>query len=205
MGLFSRKDKPPYTAVERHADYSHEHAPASTGGLLPVMHAQTERLANELIASTVVSRVQADIAGLRSEAQRQAENGDKLNRAFGEFREKEIQPLREELKALRYNMGAKVEQTTTELAAFVARLDGIVDMLLMAQGWKPEQIAAHKQQHGLDSIQAPRAAEFAAYAEGTAELRQQLQALSASNAELVAQNERLLDQVRRTKKKRRGG
>lgn len=179
-----------------------ERAPDQPVDPLPAM---VQRMAGELIASTALSKVQADIHGLRSEAQRQAENGDKLNRAFGEFREKEIQPLREELKSLRYNMGAKVEQTTTELAAFVGRLDGIVDMLLMAQGWGPERIAEYKAQHGLDSTQAPRAAEFAAYAEQQAELKGQLQALTESNQRLAEQNERLLNRLRARKRKRRSG
>jgi len=151
----------------------------------------------QYLVATTISRMEANVGALVRRFEEHVGNQDKLNRALGDFREKLVIPLAEELKHLRYGMGAKVEQTTTELAGIVNHLDKALTAIFKAQGWSDEQISAYKTQYGLDSISAPRAAEFAAYAERIAGLREEYEKLLAQNALLIEQNQRLAAEIER--------
>ena len=160
-------------------------------------HSLAERLASEFIASTALSTIQADIRSMTQAMSEQNCNNAMLNSAMGEFKEKLLVPLKEELSALRYNLGAKVEQSTTELGAYVGGLEKVITVLLKAQGMSDGAIEQWKTNYGLDTVNAPRAAEFAAYREQTDELVQ----LRESNGVLTEQNQRLIERLEALEKK----
>lgn len=150
----------------------------------------------EHLPSTAYSRMHADVMAILKVTQEQNQHTHALNVAMGEFKEKLIVPLKEELAALRYNMGAKVEQTTTELSVFVTHLDKLLKLMLKAQGWSDNKIDNYREQFGLNSVDVPRAAEFNAYAA-------QVKELSDRCAMFADQNERLLRQIKRLKIKKK--
>lgn len=145
-----------------------------------------EQLGAQFIASTALATVQADVHTLVRRFNEHLEHMAALNTALGDFRNHLVVPLREELKHLRYNTGARVEQTTSELDVIVAHLDKLMTPLLRAQGWSDERIAQYREEHGLVMREAPRAVEFAEYRESVEKIRD----------ELGAQNARLLEEVR---------
>lgn len=189
MGLFSRRKAGPAPDIEEpRAEPARELtlAPPTGAGATQDMVAKA---AGELLAGTVMSRIQADVALIAKRLDEQNGNMHALNLALGDFREKLVVPLKAELAHLRYGMGPKVEQTTTELAMFVTHLDKVLGGILEAQGWSKERVAQYRSDTGLDSVDAPRAAEFNAYAE-TIE----------SNRILAEQNQRLLARLQELEK-----
>jgi len=114
----------------------------------------------------------------------------RLNLAVAEFREKAVQQVTEEIKSLRYGIGNKVGQTTDDLAAIVTNLQATVALMIQAQGMSGRRVKELTEKLR-EQVQAPRAAEFAAYREQVEELIKHAAAVEARNRVLEAENKRL--------------
>ena len=88
-----------------------------------------QRMAGELIASTALSRMEGQVNLMSSRMDKIEANGDKLNHAFGEFKDKEIAPLRRELEHFRYNTGARTEEASTNIEVLLYKISKALDRL----------------------------------------------------------------------------
>jgi uncharacterized coiled-coil protein SlyX len=179
MGWFSRKNKPEPGQVMQTVPTIYPHG----GPMQPGQEVVAQAVA-EFMGNTAISRISADVSAIVKRLDEQNGHMHALNTALGEFREKLVVPLREELKFLRYNLGDKVNHTVTDLDVMVGQLDKILWGALRASGMTDEQIKAYRTEAGMQP-EAPRGFELEAQ---TAER----EALISQVRTLVAQNQRLL-------------
>jgi hypothetical protein len=109
-----------------------------------------------------------------------------LNTGLAEFREKAIAPLLNELNYLRYNLGDKVNKTTTNMEVMVDQLDKVVWGALRASGLNDDQIRQYREEHGMQP-EAPSGQELEIHLANTQGLLDQVAALTAQNQRLLAQ------------------
>jgi hypothetical protein len=109
---------------------------------------------------------------------------DQLNRALGEFKEQVMHPFREELRFLRFNLGDKVNQTTTNLEVMVAQLRTLIGAELLAKGVTPAGVQKFMVEHGID--RAPSGEELEMHQAEHQELINQVAALTAQNHRLLS-------------------
>ena len=129
----------------------------------------------QFIDGTALSRIESNVSALVSEFRKQNENTAALNAALGEFRDTLIVPLREELKNLRFNTGARVEQSSRELELITHHLGKSVRAVLKAAGMTPAQIDGYLHEHGIDFDNQVRNVDLNTYVATIQELREQLQ------------------------------
>lgn len=96
-----------------------------------------QRMLGEFMASTALSRLQSDVGAIASDFRQFRENIHHLNAALGEFREQAIVPVKEELKYLRYNLGARSEDTVGSMQKLVHHLEAQLELLLKSRGVNP--------------------------------------------------------------------
>jgi hypothetical protein len=104
---------------------------------MPVEMQVMQRMMGEFLASTALTRVQADINQLASNYQQLQTNIHTLNAGLGDFREKVMVPIRQELEYLRYNLGARVEDNVGMLDKLTKHLTEQIDLVLRAKGVNP--------------------------------------------------------------------
>lgn len=109
-----------------------------------------------------------------------------LNLAIGQFRNEIVTPLREELKYLRFNLGDKVNKTTTNMEVMVDQLDKTIWGALRASGLTDAQIREYRTEHGMNP-EAPSGQELEIHLAQTQGLLDQVAALTAQNQRLMAQ------------------
>lgn len=146
-----------------------------------------QALAGELHSGRQLDVIRSDMAAMRRDFSRLVENIDGLNKSLGDFRDKLVVPLKDELAHLRYNMGARVSQTVTNLDVYVAKLDKVIWGMLRAQGLSDDQIRAFRTENGM-SPETPTGPELEMHTRYVEGLKDQV-------AALVTQNERLLAQA----------
>jgi hypothetical protein len=111
---------------------------------------------------------------------------DQLNRALADFKTTVMEHFRGELRFLRYNLGEKVNHTTTNLEVMVGQLDKVIWANLRAQGFSDEKIREFRIEHGMQP-EAPSGPELEMHVQQTEELLGQIAALTAQNQRLMAQ------------------
>lgn len=104
-----------------------------------VMGQLMQRMAGELIASTALSRIQSDVGAMARDFRDFKDNIARLNSELGVFREKVIVPVKEELQYIRYNLGARSDDTVGSMQKLVHHLEAQLELLLKAQGVNPHQ------------------------------------------------------------------
>ena len=110
---------------------------------------------------------------------------DQLNRALGEFKLQIMQPFHEELRFLRFNLGDKVNQTTTNMEVMVDKLRALITAQLLAKGLTPERVQEYLIENGID--RAPSGPELEVHVAEHQGLIDQVAALTAQNHRLLAQ------------------
>ena len=168
------------TAAPQSPELGRALIPEPTRQSIPAM----TTLVGEHLLGTAITRIQSDLGAIQRQMAVQGEHMHALNEALGEFREKLVVPLRQELAYLRYNLGDRVNHATTDLSVYVERLDQVLWGALRAQGLSDADIRKYREEHGMQP-EAPRGYEL------EAQMRE-LEDLRHSNAELVAQNRRLI-------------
>jgi hypothetical protein len=98
----------------------------------------TQRILGEFLASTALSRVQSDIGAIARDFSDFKDNIARLNTELGVFREKVIVPVKDELQYIRYNLGARSDDTVGSLQKLVHHLEGQLELLLKARGINPQ-------------------------------------------------------------------
>lgn len=96
-----------------------------------------QRMLGEFMASTALSRLQSDVGSIAADFRQFRDNIHNLNTALGEFREQAIAPVKEELKYLRYNLGARSEDTVGSMQKLVHHLEAQIELLLKSRGVNP--------------------------------------------------------------------
>ena len=146
-----------------------------------------QKTATELIAAAgnSVPALAAALTTIATRFEDSVRASDALNRGLGEFRAEVIVPLREELKFLRYNLGDKVNKTTTNMEVMVDQLDKTIWGALRASGLTDAQIRTYREEHGMQP-EAPSGQELELHVA-------QHQALLNQVAVLTEQNRRLLE------------
>ena len=141
----------------------------------------------DLMLANEVTRISSEVGSLARSFDKFQSNIHELNVALGQMQQKLLVPLKDELDHLRYNTGAKVEQSTTQLNAIVNHLDRQLTTVLKAAGFSSAQVAGFKEEAGI-APNAPTGEEL----ENEVRTRELLQ---TSNEELIAQNQRLTAKV----------
>lgn len=113
-----------------------------------------------------------------------AQSSDQLNRALAHFKEFSVNPLVEELRQLRYNMGDRLTRSSQNLEVCVDKLDKVIWAALRAAGMSDAQIRTFRTENGM-APEAPRGDELMAHL-------QMVDGLKASNIALIDQNQYLL-------------
>lgn len=171
------------------AQMGEERAPRNPDQQLILAEETSQRTATELITSAGNS-VPALASALTVIAQRfeqSVQASHELNRGLAEFRNETVKPLIEELKFLRYNLGDRVNKTTTNMEVMVDQLDKTIWGALRASGLTDDQIRTYRTEHGMNP-EAPSGQELEIH-------MGQHQALLDQVATLTAQNQRLLAQL----------
>jgi hypothetical protein len=96
-----------------------------------------QRMLGEFMASTALSRLQSDVGSIAADFRQFRDNIHHLNTALGEFREQAIVPVKEELKYLRYNLGARSEDMVGSMQKLVHHLEAQIELLLKSRGVNP--------------------------------------------------------------------
>jgi len=162
-------------------------APMNQHGQLIVAGEVPQRTARELVesAGTNVPALASALGIIAQRFEDSVRNSDALNRAIGEFKLEVIQPFREELRFLRFNLGDKVNQTTTNMEVMVDKLEQLITASLRAQGHTDAQILAFRTENGMD--RAPSGEELEIHVHEHEELLAQVATLTAQNQRLLAQ------------------
>jgi hypothetical protein len=171
------------------AEMAEQRAPHNPRGVSVILSGEEERqkTATELIRAAGDSMPALAVA-LTTIAQRfedSVRNADTLNRTLGEFKEQVVGPFREELRFLRFNLGDKVNQTTTNMEVMVDKLEKLITANLRSQGFSDEKILEFRVENGLD--RPPSGPELEAHVAEHQELLAQVAALTAQNQRLLAQ------------------
>lgn len=167
-----------------------ERAPHNPHQKLITAAEQGELPASELMAQAVQAGLPAMMTAMTTIARRFEQfvvNIDAVNRGLAEFKREVSEPLRDELKHLRYNLGDKVTLTTTNLDSMVSALDRQVWALLRASGMSDDKIREYRTEHGMNP-DAPSSQELELQAN-------MIKGLQDTIDELKQQNERLLSQL----------
>lgn len=152
---------------------------------VPIPHRGPDK---DYLPSTVASRIESNLGALNRRFDAFVDNIAGLNTALGDFRDKQVVPIKEELRHLRYNLGAKAEQTVTNLDVLVAHLDRQINVVMALQGKNPDEIAKFKEAHGIQPF-APTGQEL--------EVQQQMnEAFKEENFNLTEQVKRLLARIK---------
>jgi hypothetical protein len=106
-------------------------------GAVPMDVAVVQRMMGEFLASTALARVQSDVGAIARDFAEFKGNIAKLNSSLGEFRENAIVPVLKELEYLRYNMGARTDDTAAALSKLVHHLQDQLELLLKTRGVDP--------------------------------------------------------------------
>lgn len=162
-------------------------APHNARGQVILAREQRQSTATELIAAAgnSVPALAAALTTIASRFEDSVRASDAMNRGLGEFRAEVIVPLREELKFLRYNLGDKVNRTTTNMEVMVDQLDKTIWGALRASGLTDAQIRTYREEHGMQP-EAPSGQELELH-------MTQHQGLMDQVAALTEQNRRLLE------------
>lgn len=145
-----------------------------------------EGLAQELIQNTALSRLQSDVSATKTALTQMTDNVHRMNLALGEMQEKVLEPVKKEMAFLRYNLGDKVNVTTTYMEKMVKMLDKQIWAVLRAKGMKDTQIRKFRDDHGMNP-EEPSGPELEAQ-------QRALEDMAESNVQLIEQNKRLLVQ-----------
>lgn len=108
-------------------------------GAVPMDVAVVQRMMGEFLASTALSSLRADVGGIARDFQEFKANIARLNAELGEFRDKAIVPVLKELEYLRYNSGARMEDTASAIDKLVHHLQNQLELLLKARGVDPHK------------------------------------------------------------------
>ena len=113
------------------------HVAQEVAGVVPMEAAVVQRMMGEFLASTALARVQSDVGAIARDFAEFKGNIAKLNSSLGEFRENAIVPVLKELEYLRYNMGARTDDTAAALSKLVHHLQDQLELLLKTRGVNP--------------------------------------------------------------------
>lgn len=161
-------------------------APMNRTGELIVAGEEPRRTATQLIeqAGDSVPALAQALTVIAERFETSVRSTDQLNRALGEFREAVVGPFREELRFLRFNLGDKVNHTTTNLEVMVSQLDKVIWANLRAQGFSEEKIREFRIEHGMQP-EAPKGGELELHVAEHQGLIDQVAALTAQNHRLL--------------------
>jgi hypothetical protein len=163
-------------------------APQTRSGQLITGEETTRLRATELIerAGDSVPALAQALTVIAERFEQSVQASHQLNRGLDEFREKAIAPLQEELKYLRFNLGDKVNKTTTNMEVMVDELDKVIWGALRAGGLTDAEIRTFRTEHGMNP-EAPSGQELELHVAQTQGLLDQVAALTAQNQRLLAQ------------------
>lgn len=113
------------------------HVAQEVTGAVPMDVAVMQRMMGEFLASTALARVQSDVGAIARDFAEFKGNIAKLNSELGVFRETAIVPVLKELEYLRYNMGARTDDTAAALSKLVHHLQDQLELLLKTRGVDP--------------------------------------------------------------------
>ena len=113
------------------------HVAQEVAGAVPMDVAVVQRMMGEFLASTALARVQSDVGAIARDFAEFKGNIAKLNSELGVFRETAIVPVLKELEYLRYNMGARTDDTAAALSKLVHHLQDQLELLLKTRGVDP--------------------------------------------------------------------
>lgn len=172
MGWFSKRKERARAQDLVDADLSDAHV----GGLVRGVHVQGGTVAHaaeqvrhigpvgqDHLPSTEITRISTDVGILTRRFDEFVGTMHGLNTALGEFRDRQVEPIKAELRHLRYNLGSKVEQTTTQLDSVVNHLDRQINVFLKLQGKSDDEIRKFKIEAGI-APDAPTGPELEAQA-----------------------------------------
>lgn len=135
-----------------------------------------------------IARVRQDQADILALVKGHNANLAALNQALGDFRDKVMVPIREELKFLRYNLGDKANTTVSQMQGVLGHFDKLFVGLLKASGKDEGQIEAIRISLGIPA-NLPSLEQLEA--EGRPAVDSAAQ--SAAIESLMAQNQRLIE------------
>lgn len=174
------------TMVESVTDLVSQRAAHNARGIVLLAGEEPGRSASELVRAAGDS-VPALAIAMTTIAQRfedSVRNADQLNRALGEFKGQVVVPLLEELKFLRYNLGDKVNKTTTNMEVMVDQLDKTIWGALRASGLTDAQIRTYREEHGMQP-EAPSGQELELHVAEHQALLRQVEVLTEQNRRLL--------------------
>jgi hypothetical protein len=132
------------------------HVAQEVAGAVPMDVAVVQRMMGEFLASTALARVQSDVGAIARDFAEFKGNIAKLNTTLGEFRENAILPVLKELEYLRFNSGARMEDTAGSLDKLVHHLQDQLELLLKARGINPTAVLDASGQTALDRLGVAR-------------------------------------------------
>ena len=170
------------------------------------MQALMARMAGEFLASTALSTIQADINAQRRQLEAFVKNVHDLNVQLGDFRAKQVEPIKRELEYLRYNLGDRSTTVLQTLEVLTSRLGRTLE----AGGTRiPEDLAnAPSMQELLASgVKANEAVEQGSFTliEQNKRLLEEIEKLREENTSLKGRLAALGRRNRAKKGKRRAG
>ena len=173
-------------------------APAPAQIDATMMQAMVRSMAGEFLASTALSRVQSDVSTLRADFHRFTEDVHQVNVALGKFRDDVVAPVQRELEYLRYNLGARTEDSVGALDKLTHHLQDQLNLLLKARGLNPEAkdpATGETLQDRMGLSRPPSGVDFEANGvvaiDDTLQLHSELQTLLRQVSTLTTENEQL--------------
>lgn len=145
------------------------------------------RTATELIAGAGES-MPALVSAMQTIAERfesSVQATHALNQGLMRFRDDIVVPLREELKALKFDLVDRTRASVTDLSVYVEKLDKVIWAALRAAGKSDAEIRAFRESEGMQP-EAPRGEELEAHMREFEELKGAVRNLTLQNRRLIA-------------------
>lgn len=170
-----------------------QHGPV--GSALPAPASAVQALQLGMVFGNELAALRAEQSGIRRMVEAHNENLAGVNRALGEFRDKVMAPIKEELGFLRYNLGDRANTTVSQMTGVLTHLDKLFEAIARMGGMDPGQIVQLREEMGIPK-EIPSLAEL----EATGRPAVDYDAMHSQIAQLTQQNSRLLASIERNQK-----